>query len=158
MIAVSRVVDSNHCVVRYHCPACGARDVTGNAWTRVESQWLLGLIPVFFHTTNWVQANCCRQPVVSKLLPALFSLQSPDDIESAESLKKNLSMTTMIVTALSIFFACIPILGGAISILGYWINRNESRLIRSINLIGLVLNVFFSALHAYWYFTEDRFS
>jgi hypothetical protein len=151
------IVGRNKCyaeeTVAFHCPACGQRDVVGIAWSERESHWFLGIVPYAFLTNHWVQGPCCHTRVLAKAWPAVLAATAPDEIEQRGLLQKNLSLITMVSTAIPFLFCIVPLLGLVLSMIAFAINRKECLIIRAINILSMFLNGAISIFQLYLYLT-----
>lgn len=118
--------------------------MAGVVWTRQESRWFLGVIPVMSLTNHWVRGPCCNAEVLCKATPKEIAEYGADEIESRCLLRKELSLLALVLTAFSLVLCFLPGLGMVLSAAGYWINRRETWWVKSINVAGFVLNLLWS--------------
>src|SRR5437660_5605524 len=115
MFSIYRLEEWDRTVIRFHCPACGGREVDGEAWTRRESKWFLGLIPILFITNHWIRGSCCNTDVLSRVPPGELAELGADQIQSRGLLRKNLSVLALALTAFALVLCFLPALGMILS-------------------------------------------
>ncbi len=69
-------------LIRFHCPACRERDVSGEAWTTFQTTWLFWLFPILEQPFHMARGECCGRALVSELAPERLAVTDADGVEA----------------------------------------------------------------------------
>jgi len=120
------VQENDRCQVRFHCPACGFRNVDGNAWAEFHNTRLLFLLPIMRQKFNWVEGSCCHRKLLSRVNPRELTQLDADENESKGLLIEGGSAVSLVLLAGAFLFFIVPILG-PIFLMCAWIVGGSSR-------------------------------
>ena len=112
--------------VRFHCPACGERDVNGVVWTELQYVRLLGILPVVEERLHWVRGSCCERQLLSRVAPKDLVELDVDAIETRDLLLDRVS-PVKIAFLVGAFLLCIAPVVGPIFLLLAWLPGGSSR-------------------------------
>ena len=112
--------------IRFHCPACGDRDVEGIAWTEHQLTRVLGLLQILDERLHWVRGRCCERQLLSQVPPEVLVGLQADEIETRSLLRDRVSPVKMVLLIGALLFALIPVFG-LLFLVGAWWPNGSSR-------------------------------
>lgn len=120
------VQENDRCRVRFHCPACGFRNVDGNAWAECHNTRLLFLLPIMRQKFNWVEGSCCKRKLLSRVSPRELTEFGADEIEAKRMLVEGGSAVSLVLLIGAYLFCIMPIFG-PIFLISAWVVGGTSR-------------------------------
>ena len=123
---IHSTLESAHAQVRFHCPACGMRDVSGPAWTEHQFTRLLGIVPVLEERLHWARCTCCERQLLSRAPPETLAGLDADTIEVQRLLVDRVSPVKLALLLAAFLTCCVPV-SGPLFLLLAWLPRGSSR-------------------------------
>jgi len=136
---MARIPD-NAAEVTVHCPACGARNTSGKAWTLVETLKLWGLIPILSVENTFVVCGSCQKQLLSKIGAARLATLSADGSE--QLLVPRIPGVCQFLAVLAAIFMIWPGVGLIVATIALLANRKSlgwpKKLAKGVFFIALV--------------------
>jgi hypothetical protein len=117
------------CVVRFHCPACGRRDVDGVAWHIRNVSRYLGAVQIAVANDYWIQGRCCGTKCLCLVDPETLIRLGPDEVESRTLVRRYLPLGALACVFGALLVSWIPIVGDIVAFAAWASYREERGLI-----------------------------